>query len=199
MRAITEDDYAAIARREFEQRLQRAAARLTANPNGRATVTVLIDPLGAEADDASLRADVKQRLERFRRIGHDLEVTLAEYAPLELTLKASLLPHYQRGAVRAALLDRFSNRELPDGSRGFFHPDALTFGQGIAVSAIVAAAQGIPGVAYVTVTRLRRQGSGGDVPDDGLLNFSPHQIARLDNDPDFPEHGVLKLELEGGR
>jgi predicted phage baseplate assembly protein len=199
MRAITTNDYAAIVLRDFADRVQRAAARVEAGANGRSTMTVLIDPLSAETDAASLCASVKQHLEQFRRIGHDLVVVPAVYVPIELTIKAQLLPHTQRGAVRAALLDRFSNRALPDGSRGFFHPDALTFGQGIAISTIVAAAQAIPGIAYATVTRLRRQSSGGRVPDDGLLNFKADEIAQLDNDPDFPMRGELKLNLEGGR
>ena len=50
---------------------------------------------------------------------------------------------------RRALLDVFSNRLLPDGRRGFFHPDNLTFGAGIFVSRMVAAAQAVAGVMEV--------------------------------------------------
>ena len=58
--------------------------------------------------------------------------------------------------MESALLDVFSNRVLPDGSKGFFHPDNLTFGEGIYVSKIVAAAQAVIGVQNVQVTRLER-------------------------------------------
>ena len=31
------------------------------------------------------------------------------------------------------------------------------------------------------------------------LIFSDIEIARLDNDPNFPEHGVFNLTVQGGR
>jgi hypothetical protein len=33
----------------------------------------------------------------------------------------------------------------------------------------------------------------------GELKLGPMEIARLDNDPSFPENGQLLLKLEGGR
>jgi hypothetical protein len=101
--------------------------------------------------------------------------------------------------VRAALLDRFGNRQLADGSLGLFHPNSLTFGQSITISTLVAAAQSIPGVIASTVTKLRRQGMGATIPNDGRLEIGPDEIAQLDNDPDFVDRGILKLELEGGK
>jgi len=83
-------------------------------------------------------------LYRFRRMGQDVVVAPAIYVPLDLTLTVCVLPHYLSGHVEAALLDRFSNQRLPDGRLGFFHPDSLTFGEGIAISKIIAAAQAIP-------------------------------------------------------
>ena len=32
-----------------------------------------------------------------------------------------------------------------------------------------------------------------------LLPLSPFEIARLDNDPSFPENGKLTLDMRGGR
>jgi hypothetical protein len=54
------------------------------------------------------------------------------------------------------LLDVFSNRILPGGRRGFFHPDSLRFGEGIFLSKIVATAQAVAGVECVNVTRFQR-------------------------------------------
>jgi hypothetical protein len=41
------------------------------------------------------------------------------------------------------LWQMFSNRILPGGRRGFFHPDSLRFGEGIFLSKIVATAQAV--------------------------------------------------------
>jgi hypothetical protein len=52
----------------------------------------------------------------------------------------------------------------------------------------------------VRVDRLRRFGGGPrSVPVTGLLPIGPLEVARLDNDPNDPENGVLTLTLRGGR
>jgi hypothetical protein len=124
-------------------------------------------------------------------------------------LRICVLPDYQRAHIESALLDLFSNRTLPDGTLGFFHPDNLTFGQGIYTSQIIAAAQGIVGVQEVQLLRLERFEIGEpapgiedireEVPPSSVLALGPFQIARLDNDPNAPENGRLSLELRGGR
>jgi len=105
-----------------------------------------------------------------------------------------------RGHVKAALLQVFGNRRLPDGRLGFFHPDNMTFGEGVFLSRLVAEAQAVPGVESVNVTQLERlfEGSNQEL-EAGVLPFSPLEIARLDNDPGYPENGQLHLVLRGGR
>ena len=133
-------------------------------------------------------------------MGHDVEVHTARYVPLDIELRVCVLPHYVRGHVEVALLDVFSNRVLPDGTLGFFHPDNLTFGEGIYLSKLVAAAQAVPGVESVCVTKFERLGEGDQGERDaGLLPLGPLEVAQLDNDPNFPEHGKLSLTLGGGR
>ena len=94
------------------------------------------------------------------------------------------------------------------GTRGLFAPDNLTFGEGIYVSKIVAAAQAVPGVQNVVVTRLERyeigepspgESDADEVPAGSVLALGPLEIARLDNDPNFPENGRLSLDMRGGR
>jgi hypothetical protein len=105
-----------------------------------------------------------------------------------------------RGHVRAVLSDLFSNRVLPDGHRGFFHPDNLTFGEGIYLSQIVALAQTVAGVESVRVTKLQRLFEAPNYElQNGLLPLRALEVAQLANDPSFPEHGKLTLQLRGGR
>jgi hypothetical protein len=114
---------------------------------------------------------------------------------------------YQRAHVKAALRAALGTGVLADGSTGLFNPDNQTFGQGVFVSRIVAAAQAIPGVIETEVTRLSRFAPGtsaptakpDDVPASGVLTLGPYQIARLDNDPGTPGNGRLTLLLRGGR
>ena len=143
---------------------------------------------------------MEEYLYRYRRVGHDLRILPAKYVPLDIELTVCVLAHHLRADVEAALLDLFSNRVLPDGRLGFFHPDNLSFGEGIYLSRIVAAAQGVTGVESTRVTRLQRlyEAPNQEI-ENGVLPLGPLEVARLDNDRSFPEHGKLQLTIGGGR
>lgn len=198
-RAITADDYAVLAERAAPDKVQRAAGSLRWAGSWYEIQTA-IDPFGMESLETQLHDDLLSSLYRVRRMGNDLTVETARYVPLNIALQVCVLPAYLRGHVKAALIDVFSNRMLPNGKRGFFHPDNLSFGQGIYLSSLVAAAQAVEGVESVRVTRLQRlfEGEKGEL-ENGLLPLGPLEVARDDNDPSFPEHGLFVLEVEGGR
>lgn len=198
-RAITADDYASIAARDFAAEVQRAAAVMRWNGH-MAEVSVAIDPFAAVSCERALLCRIEQRLQRYRRIAHQVHVVPAERVPLRVRLHVCVNPDDARGHVEAALLARFSNRILPDGSSGFFHADRLTFGQAIYLSQLVAIAQAEPGVVSVRVDALERYGQGPDGElSAGLLALGALEIAQLDNDPSAPERGVLDFDMEGGR
>lgn len=199
-RAITNDDYARLAERGSITKVQRAAAAPLRWTGSWYEVRVAIDPFGSEELDPNLRAEIEDYLYPFGRIARDLRIVPARYVPLDLALTVCVLPHYLRAHVRAELLDLLSNRDLPTGGRGFFHPDNLSFGEGIFLSKLTALAQGVTGVENVKVTRLQRlfEGSNGEI-EKGVLTLGPTEVARLDNDRSFPEHGRLVLDLRGGR
>ena len=198
-RAVTPADYAAIVMRDFAATVQRAAATLRWTGGG-PEVLVAVDPLASRQGDDDLLGEIGRHLERFRRIGHDVRVAWAHQVALDVALTVCVLPSYLRGHVKAAVLDVLSARTLPDGRRGFFHPDSLTFGEGIYLSKLVAAVQGIAGVESVRVDRLERlyEGPNGEI-DAGVLPLGPLEVARLDSDPSSPEHGLLTLKMGGGR
>lgn len=198
-RAIIADDYAQIVMRDFKQKVQRAAAKLCWSGSWY-EVPVAVDPLGSEEADEELLCEITGRLYRYRRIGHDVVVKPARYVSLDIAMTVCVLPHYLRGHVKAELLHLFSNRLLPDGRKGFFHPDNLTFGEGIYFSKLVAAAQAVAGVESVMVTKLERlfEGPNQEI-ENGILPLSPFEVARLDNDPSYPENGKLSMDIRGGR
>ncbi len=196
-RAITAGDYARLAERN--SKVQRAAAALRWTGNWY-EAQVAIDPSGVEEASETLLRQIEGYLYPYRRIAHDLAVLAAQRVSLDIEVIVCVLPHYLRGHVKAALLDVFSNRRLPDGRLGFFHADNLTFGEGIYLSKLVAAAQAVPGVESVKVAKLERlyEGPNREI-ENGVLRLGPLEVARLDNDPSFPEHGRLVLDVKGGR
>jgi hypothetical protein len=198
-RAIIADDYRALVERDFAGRVQRAAATLRWT-GSRYEALVAVDEMGKEQVDPALLAAIYRRLARYRKIGHDVRVESARMVPLLIEMNICVHPHYLRGHVKAELLARFSNRVLADGRKGFFHPDNLSFGDGIYLSQLVAAAQSVEGVESVEVSRLERLGEGPNHEIEfGLLTLGPLEIAQVDNDPSLPENGTFTLKIGGGR
>lgn len=199
-RAITADDYAHLVNSQFGKQAVQGAAAVLNWTGSWYEAHVTIDPLGADEAGPALLERVGQHLENYRRVGHDLAVLPARYVPLDVEFTVCVLPHFLRGHVQAELRAIFSNRVLPNGKLGYFHPDRLRFGQGIRVSQLVATAQAVAGVESVRVTKLERlyEGPNGELGD-GILKLGAVEIARLDNDPSFPEHGKLNFKMEGGR
>jgi predicted phage baseplate assembly protein len=196
-RAVIAADYAEIAQRN--RAVQRAAGAL-AWTGSWYEAEVAIDPLGLGQAPASLLDQIHSYLQRYRRMGHDLHLRPANYVSIDLALQVCAAPDYQPAHIKAALLERFSNRRLAGGRRGFFHVDELTFGEGVRLSRIVAAAQAVTGVTSVRVSRLQRLFEGPNrAIENGILPLAANEVARLDNDPSFPEHGKLVIDVRGGR
>ena len=160
---------------------------------------VTIDRKGGREVDANFKTDMLNFLERYRIAGYDIEINGPIYVPLEIAMNVCVKPGYFRSNVKQSLLFTFSNYELENGRRGFFHPDNFTFNQPLYLSQIYEAAMEVAGVASVEVTLFRRWGklSTGEI-DKGVLKSSTLEIIRLDNDPNFPENGKINFSMEGG-
>jgi predicted phage baseplate assembly protein len=196
-RAVTPADYAEVTTRLGG--VQRAAACLRWSGSWH-TVFTTVDREGGAAVDAAFATTVVEHLERYRMAGHDLRVNDPLQVSLEIDLLVCVNPDYFRSNVRRGLLDALSSRARADGERGLFHPDNFSFGQTVFLSPLYAAARAVPGVDSVQVTRFHRQGQEDPGPlADGFMTLERLEIARLDNDPNFPEHGVLRLDLHGGK
>jgi hypothetical protein len=197
MRAITAEDYAELAQQN--DKVQRAACELRWMGSWY-EARVAIDPKNSEEADAALLAEIEGYLYKYRRMGHDLAVVPTRYVSLDVALEICVMPSFARGHVKAELLKVFSNRRLIDGRLGFFHPDNLSFGDGIYLSRIVAAAMAVEGVETVKVLKLKRlhEPDSGAL-ESGMLSLGGIEIAQLDNDPNFPENGKFELTMRGGR
>ena len=206
-RAVTEADYVEAALRL--EAVAGAVARFRWTGSWY-TVEIAVDP----ADPADLitlsggrtrlatrfAQRVKNHLERFRLAGYDLQVRSGEYLPLELEIRLCVLPGYFRADVLQAASWALSDEINPDGSMGFFHPDNLSFGQAVYLSRLYQTLEAVTGVdsAEVTLLRVYGQEDNGELAA-GVLPVGAWQIARLDNDPNFQENGVLRLSAGGGK
>jgi hypothetical protein len=196
-RAVTPEDYARMAERH--PLVQRAVANFRWTGSWR-TVFITVDPLGGEVVDTAFEEELRGFLERFRMAGHDVEIEGPHYVALEIELSVCVAPGYFTSHIRKELLEIFSNRVLSNGQRGVFHPDNFTFGQPVYISRLYAAAQAVEGVASVEITTFRRQGTLSDLAlQSGEILLDALEIARLDNDPNFPDRGILTIKVEGGQ
>jgi hypothetical protein len=195
-RAVTEPDYAEVTERSRE--VQRAAATFRWTGSWH-TVFVTADRFGGKAVDDGFETRLRSWLEKYRMAGYDLEVDAPVFVPLEIGLHVCVLPGHFRSDVATQVTTVLSDSVLPDGRLGLFHPDNLTFGQPVYLSAVLAAVHSVTGVQSVDVTAFQRQRqpqTSGLVS--GFLPMGRLEIARLDNDPSFPERGVLDLTFGGG-
>jgi hypothetical protein len=192
-RAVTADDYAAMAQRHPGVQQAAATRRWTGSWF---TVFVTVDRRAGTPIDDAFRSELRAFLEPFRMAGVDVEIDSPHYVAIDFALTVCLGDTADRSSVRAAL-----RRTLGGGSTGFFQADNVTFGQPIYLSPLIARASRVPGVeAIVGVDRFQRLGqpARGEIAD-GVLPIHRLEIARLDDDPSFPENGKLELTLIGGR
>jgi len=209
-RAVTLADYA--QRAEQLPGVGHARARYAWTGSWRC-VRVAIDPAGSTVLAETLRTAVAAHLEAVRLIGEDLEVRPATYVPLDITLTLCAQPAYWPEDLRADLEAAFGDGWTPDGQRGFFHPDAWTFGQPLYASQLIGRALAVTGVGRVLRLGMRRwnPGTGGgevvvDIDPAALptacadkLAIGPFEILVVANDPDHLETGRIRFEITGGR
>ncbi len=210
LRAVTLQDYA--RRAEELAGVSHAKARYAWTGSWR-TVRVAIDPVGSTVLAESLRRTIADHLEAVRLIGEDLEVRAATYVPLDIRMTLCAQSAYWTEDLRAVLIEEFSDGWTRDGRRGFFHPDAWTFGQPVYASQLMGRAIAVTGIGRVLRLSMRRwnPGSGGglteididpsDLPESRLekLEVGPFEIIVVANDPDHLETGRITFEITGGR
>jgi hypothetical protein len=206
-RAVTEADYAQTAK------LMPQVASAVANFRWTGSwYTVFIGILPSDPADLvneakgvmslspALVQDVVTFLSGYRLAGYDIEIRPPQFLAIEIDLLVCAAADHFRSDVQQAVEAALSTRQLPDGSTGFFFAGKFVFGAPVYLSQIYAAVQGVEGVDSAVVTRFAPFGQ----PDDGelargVIPVGPWQIARLDNDPNFMERGVLHITMRGGK
>ncbi|HEV7322664.1 MAG TPA: hypothetical protein VGO04_29025 [Ensifer sp.] len=204
-RAVTAADYAEVAGRH--PRVARAFARRRWTGSWH-TVTLALDLVGGGEVDAAVEAELRAFIEDHRLAGHDLEFVSPVFVPLDIILFVCASPDAYASDINRDLLALFSDRDLPDGTRGLFHPDVLEFGADVALSPMIARAMRIDGVSWIGTTDennvavghfARMDQPGVDYAAEAIVPIASAEIARLDNDPSRPENGRVRFIVGGGR
>ena len=195
-RAVTAADYAAVTEREPGVQRAVATRRWTGSWY---TMFITVDRRGSDMVDAKFETDLRRLIERYRMAGHDVEIDAPHFVALDIELHVCTLPGYFAADVESRLLDAFSSTRLANGEAGFFHPDQFSFGQPVYLSALIATAMRVPGIAYVTPTRFQRRGRNpaGEIAS-GRIAMARLEVARLDNDPNAPENGRIRFDVDTG-
>lgn len=200
-RAVTEADYAEVVQRHSEVQKAIATMRWTGSWY---TVYITVDRKGGHEVDVRFKKELCSFMERFRMAGHDIEIDTPRFVPLDIAFTVCVAPGFLRSAVKQALLETFGSIDLPDGQRGFFHPDNYTFEQPVYLSQIVAKAMQVPGVLWIDTSekpahcfKCWGQHSQGEL-EEGMITFDRLEIMRLDNDANAPENGRIEFFVEGG-
>jgi predicted phage baseplate assembly protein len=163
------------------------------------SVTLGVDPAGAEALSSQLRTDLLSYLDGVRLTGYDLDVTGVTFVPVDLVIGFCVVAGFFPAAVEQRILLVLSNGDLPASGKGFFHPDNFGFGDDLYVSRLHKAVMSVAGVESARIIRLARLHAANPDGDtrrnlgQGFLAIGPNEIVRLDNDRNFPERGVLSL------
>jgi hypothetical protein len=197
-RAVIMSDYEAAA--ESNSQIDQAVATLRWTGSWY-TVFIAAEPQGGGTLTPSLQKSIQQNVDLYRLAGHDVQVESPDYVSLEIALTVCVDSNYVRSNVKQSLLQVLGSGLLPNGQKGLFYPDSFTFGQTVYLSPMYAAARTVAGVVSVTATTFQPQGvdDGSGYLAAGEIKLGGFQVARLANDPSFPDRGQLTLNMEGGK
>lgn len=197
LRAVTTADYAAAVSDLPGVSAAAAAIRWTGSWW---TAEVAIDPAGRGSLPTELVTMVTRRLSVRRQAGYDVEVRAPRYVPLKIDLVLCVARDHFQSLVVQAVYEALSNGRRKDGRRGFFHPDQFTFGQPLYLSRLYAAVMEVTGVHAVHARVFQRlhEVARGELQR-GVLEVGAGEVLRLDNDPNFPDLGLLRIQGEGGK
>jgi hypothetical protein len=204
-RAVTEDDYARAA--EKHPLVSKAVAQFRWTGSWH-TVFITVDPRGQAEVTPELKQRVKDWVTRFTLAGYDLEIRPPIYVALDIEADVCVKPDHFRSDVEQAVLRALSSRRSADGTLGFFHPDQFTFGQALYLSRLYAAVEAVQGVDSAIVTRFRRfdqfdpetaRPATASNLAHGFISIGGLEVLRVDDDPNFPENGTLRLHMRGGK
>ncbi len=184
-RFATEMDSARLAQSHPE--IRDAAARHVWTGSSH-TVELYLLPTGSR----DLSPDLRRRLNAFLRprllVGWDLQMRPPLWVPLDIEVTVWL--------ERGERAERIYERLAAGAGGGILPPGTFAFGKPVYASQVTSRFLEVPGVADVRLEVFQRWGQppAGEL-EDGVIPIGPLEIARLDNDPEAPQRGTLRLDF----
>lgn len=164
------------------------------------TVFTTAQPIGHEQPTLVEHTGLIQLLGRRRIAGYEVYTPTPKYVGLDLIVVVCAEPWALRGEVEAGVLAELGTGELCDGRPGFFALGQHRFGNPLERSELEAAVQRAVGVDGVVLVEYRRRGYVPNfVPMPEVVTVGRDEIIRVDNDPSLPDHGSLRVVVEGGK
>ncbi|HKI45337.1 MAG TPA: baseplate J/gp47 family protein [Balneolales bacterium] len=195
-RAVKPGDYAEAAERL--PWVQKAGAQFRWSGSW-LTAFVTADPKGKVILEPRDRFDMLNQENRFRQAGREVALLDPVYADIDLEIEVCVKPDAYGGEVKQRVMLMLMGRKGVNPIEGFFSPDHFTFGTLLERSVLEAAIQAVPGVRAVEAISFRRRGwFGWRVFVESCYNPGINSIIRIQNDPAFPERGIIRLYTNGG-
>jgi uncharacterized phage protein gp47/JayE len=196
LRAVRPEDYRTIA--ETLPWVQRAGTAIRWTGSWLSTFTTP-DPVGSETLDLGPHLQLVSLLNRRRMAGAESFVPPPHYVALDLLVEVCATAEAYRGGVLAAIVAALIAGP-PPATAGFFGQQNFTFGTPLDRSRLEAAIKNVTGVAGVTCLQHRMRGrTQGYVEMPDVLTVGSDEIIRLDNDPNRPDNGSLRVSVLGGK
>jgi hypothetical protein len=197
LRAVTEDDYGAVAALDPAIREARGTLRWTGSWY---TAFVSVDAVTGAPPTASLLTATQSRLDLLRMAGVDLQVEGAVIAGLRIEMNICVDARHFQSDVEAALMKVFVAGNVCGGQSGILNPDNFSFGQTVYTSPLIAAAQAVEGVVSAAMAAFQRvDDPSSDGVAQGFLTLGRLELGRCSNDPNRLDWGIFVLNMSGGK
>ena len=195
-RAVREEDYAAAVQKL--DWVQRAGAKFRWTGSW-LTLFATPDPKGSFTITTEERKDLERQLDRYRLAGRETYGMNPKFANLDLEIHVCVEPTSYKGDVKEAVLEALFGKRGVRPHPGFFSPDNWSFGDPLSRAQLEATIQDVPGVRAVEEIFIRRRGFFPlRLFDELVFSVAKDEIIRVENDPQLPERGAVRLVMEGG-
>jgi hypothetical protein len=204
-RAVTSEDYTKLIKQRFPK-VSNVKTRFSHN-GGWKTLEIILDMKNNLVPNKKFLNELKIFVNKIKMIGYDVSISQTKYIFPEIEISIFLKKGFVKSEAKSRLKFVLGNKEDETGHKGFFHPENFTFGDPIYVSKLYDIIESVHIVDYAIITKFNNFNTpyiSTDYEKDeitkrnlkrGFIPVNERNIVRLDNDPNYPEHGSLTLNI----